>query len=158
MITPFEYEWAFENIEEIAESSDDAVWLINFSFESVWHECENDFIVLDTGYEVWTSACLCDAVMNNTDYSKYCSGYEKIYIKAVEILKQDLFRKKFLTKKPIHNISEILQSAIDALDYVLGIVNESELADEMQNRGIFEEWRGEIIDLQNRLSKHIEYI
>lgn len=185
MITPFENDYAIEFIKNIADNLAGAVLLTNemllscifneyhkaeenfmhkqlkkdsYSDEEIEDILNDDSVDSETGYEAWTSACLYDAIMNNTDYSRYCTSYEEVYNKAVEMLKKDLFRKKFLSKKPVHNISEILQNTVEALDYVLGINNDSEIADKMRSRGIFEEWRSEIIDLQNRLSKHTEYI
>lgn len=57
--------------------------------------------------------------------------------------------------KPLYNIPEILQNAVDTLDCTTGIYYESELVEKMKGKGIFDEWESEIIDLQNRLSEHI---
>lgn len=154
MITPFDSEWSREHIEDIALFFKDAVYLNSFYSEYV--QTEDDLIILDTGYEIWTAALLYDSVFNGIDYSIYCKGYYDIYIKAVENLKKDLSRKKFLSFKPLYNIPEILRNAVDALDYVLGIENTSELAEEMRKDGVYDEWRSEITALQKRLSVHIK--
>lgn len=155
MITPFENEWVREHIEGISKASRDSVLLNNFTFGYEWFEEET--ISLDMGYEIWTAALFYDTIFNNIDYSVYCTGYEEVYNKAVENLKKDLSRKKFMSFKPRYNISEILQNAVDTLDSALGICNESELAEEMKKNGVFEKWRYEVIDLQNRLGTHIKY-
>ncbi|MDE6774964.1 MAG: hypothetical protein K2J37_01455 [Ruminococcus sp.] len=153
MITPFENEWVREHIEGVAKDSKDSAKLNNFIFGYEWFE--EEIIALNMGYEAWTAALLYDTVFNDIDYSLYCTGYEELYSRAVENLKKDLSRKKLLSFKPLYNIPEILQNAVDTIDSVLGIVNESELAEEMQKKGIFEKWRSEIIDLQNRLTIHV---
>lgn len=153
MITPFENEWVREHIEGIAKDSKDSALLNNFIFGYEWFEDEK--IALNMCYEVWTAALLYDTIFNNIDYSVYCTGYGNTYTKAVENLKKDLSRKKFLSFKPRYNISEILQNAIDALDEIW-MSDNSELAEEMKKNGIFEDWWHEIIDLQNRLSEHIQ--
>lgn len=149
MITPFENEWVREHIEGIAKDSKDSVLLNNFTFGYEWFEEET--IALNMGYEIWTAGLLYDSVFNDIDYSVYCTGYEELYNRAVENLKKDLSRKKFLSFKPRYNIPEILQNAVDALDEVW-LSDNSELAEEMRKNGVFDNWRNEIIDLQNRLT------
>ncbi|MCM1132805.1 MAG: hypothetical protein NC340_04970 [Ruminococcus flavefaciens] len=123
--------------------------LNNFSFEYDW--LEEEAISLDMGYEIWASALLYDTVFNDIDYSVYCTGYEELYSRAVENLKKDLSRKAFMSFKPRYNIPKILRNAVDVLDTVW-LSDNSELAEKMRNDGVFEQWRNEIIDLQNRLT------
>lgn len=184
MMTPFASEAAKEHISELVECFMCPLEYINkFEFEIVVKEAtEKDIANMrktmkkfsalsdeeieeaihdngvdsDIGYEIWAGACLLDDVLNGTDYSADCIGYSDEYRKVTEMLMQDISKKKFLSKKPFYNLPEILQNAIDALDYVLGINCDSKLAEEMCEKGIFKEWENEIIDLQNRLSSHIE--
>lgn len=149
MITPFDSEWVREHIEGIAKDSKDSVLLNNFSFGYEWFEDET--ISLNMGYEIWASALLYDTVFNDIDYSVYCKDYYEVYNKAVENLKKDLSRKKFMSFKPRYDIPQILRNAVDALDKIW-LSDNSELAEKMRNDGVFEQWRHEIIDLQNRLT------
>lgn len=182
MLTPFASEFAKKHILELLELSKDldldiAKCTNKSDFQSILPWCsdekkdredfpdlsdeqiqelmDDESVDAECGYEVWVSACLYDAILNGTDYAPYCSGYAEEYQKAVEALRKSLAKKKFLSKKPVHDLPEILQNAIDALDYVLGVGNDSELAEEMSKSGTLAVWEEEIIDLQNRLSKHI---
>lgn len=127
------------------------------SDEEIEEALHDNDIDSEIGCEIWASAYLLDDVLNSNDYSADCIGYSDEYRKVTEMLRQDISKKKFLSKKPFYNLPEILQNAIDALDYVLGINCDSELAEEMKKNGAYEKWEKEIIDLQNRLSSHIEY-
>ncbi|MDE5859006.1 MAG: hypothetical protein K2H23_01220, partial [Oscillospiraceae bacterium] len=106
-------------------------------------------------YEAWAAACLYDNMLNGTEYSYLCKGYEEIFDSAVKRLEKDISKKKFLIKKPVYDLSEILQNAVDALDVVMGINDDSELAEKMKAAGFSKEFENEIIDLQNRLASHI---
>lgn len=126
--------------------------------EKTVEEMLNDRSVdAEIGCEIWADACLLDDALNGMDYSSECIGYADEYRKALEMLKQDISKKKFLSKKPVYNLSVVLQNGIDALDCVLGINYDSELAEEMKQKGSYSEFENLIIDLQNRLSRHIDY-
>ena len=112
---------------------------------------------IESASEIWAAACLLDNVLNGRDYSSECIGYADEYLAVLEILKQDIAKKKLFSGKSKYNLSVVLQNGIDALDYVLGIDSESELADEMRTKGCYSEFENLIIDLQNNLSKHIIY-
>lgn len=158
---PFETEYAREFISEIVSdrSSDSVFWTNEVAFDCMLPSADDDE---DGGYdeevcyEAWAAACLYDAMLNGTDYSAFCRGYEDNLSAAVKRLEKDTSKKKFLSKKPVYNISELLQNAIDALDVVMGMSADSELAEIMKRCGITDRFESTIIDLQNRLSAHIE--
>lgn len=177
MLTPFDSEFAKHHILELPTGS--GSWDIaectnkmdfekllpwcrdeeDSDFSPVEEECLHEYGFVDeiSGYEVWASACLYDAVVNGTDYALYCTGYAEEYQKAVEALRKALAKKKFLSRIPVHDLPEILQNAVDALDCVLdNVAGESELAGKMQENGNYEVFWTEILALQNRLSDHIE--
>lgn len=178
MLTPFDSEFAKHHILELPTGSgswDIAECTNKMDFEKLlpWCRDEEDdsdfppeeeesldeFAFVDevSGYEVWASACLYDAVVNGTDYASYCTGYEDEYRKAVEALRKALAKKKFLSRIPVHDLSEILQNAVDALDCVLDNADDnSELAGKMQKNGQYKAFWTEILGLQSRLSDHIE--
>ncbi|MDE6745034.1 MAG: hypothetical protein K2J72_00195 [Oscillospiraceae bacterium] len=158
---PFDTEYARELISEIASdrSSDSVFWTNEAAFECVLYNADDDeeeCYEEEVCYEVWAAACLYDAMLNGTDYSAFCRGYEDSFSAAVKRLEKDTAKKKFLSKKPVYDISELLQNAIDALDVVMGMSADSELAERMKRRGVTDRFESTIIDLQNRLSAHIE--
>lgn len=146
---------------------------------------EDDSEELDEewGIQLWTNALLFDDALNGTDYSRYCYAYSASFIETLgemeylkkywknhlfgaeayrqhyqqarETLRKELGRKKYFTKKPVHNLSEILEHAVDALNQLLGIDGESEVLEQMKTLGKEEEFRREITALQERLRKHI---
>lgn len=163
MITPFDSCRTITSLEIISNSDGKiAVWIIqdflNRFFENVFKE--DDVIEVDDSYEVWTYACLFDDILNNHDYSACCSYeeeiYSDIYISVRELVKHELERKKFFSKKSVYNIPEILQNIIDCLDYIMGIDCQSELMQYMESENTKEEFENTVIDLQNNLSKHIK--
>lgn len=161
MINPFETKYAEKLIKNVANTDDTANSI--FYTDKICFECavpwtddedkggfEEEFC-----YEIWASACLYDNMLNGTEYSYLCRGYEEFFDNAVKRLEKDLAKKKFLSKKPVYDLSEILQNAVDALDAVMGITDVSELAEKMKAAGLNKEFESEIIDLQNRLASHI---
>ena len=82
--------------------------------------------------------------------------YKDSLTAAVKRLEKDISKKKFLSKKPVYDLSKILQNAVDALDVVMGINADSELAERMKRWGVTDKFERTVIDLQNRLSTHIE--
>ncbi|MDE6599868.1 MAG: hypothetical protein K2K34_07315 [Oscillospiraceae bacterium] len=158
---PFETEYARELISEIASdrSSDSVFWTNEVAFDCMLPSTDDDE---DGGYdeevcyEAWAAACLYDTMLNGTEYSHLCRGYEEIFENAVKRLEKDTAKKKFLSKKPVYDISELLQNAIDALDVVMGMSADSELAERMKRWGVTDKFESTIIDLQNRLSAHIK--
>ena len=56
----------------------------------------------------------------------------------------------------MYDLSKILQNAVDALDVIMGINSDSELAEKMKAAGLAEEFERGIVDLQNRLADHIK--
>lgn len=126
--------------------------------EEAVEEALNDKSVdIESATEIWAAACMLDNALNDRDYSSECIGYGDEYLTAVEMLKQDIAKKKLFSSKPKYNLSVALQNCIDALDCILGIEFESELADKMRAKGCYSEFENLIIDLQNNLSEHINY-
>lgn len=158
---PFETEYAREFISEIAsdKSSDSVFWTNEIAFDcliSDYGDDEDGGYDEEVCYEAWAAACLYDAMLNGTDYSAFCGGYEDSLSAAVKRLEKDTAKKKFLSKKPVYDLSKLLQNAIDALDVVMGMSADSELAEIMKRQGVTDRFESTIIDLQNRLSAHIE--
>lgn len=161
---PFETEYAKKLIEDTANADDmtNSVWYTNeICFETAIadasDEDENDDGIDDEFcYEIWAAACLYDSMLNGTDYSRFCMGYEDSLTAAVKRLEKDISKKKFLSKKPVYDLSRILQNAVDALDAVIGISADSELAERMKRQGVADKFERTVFDLQNRLSAHIE--
>lgn len=156
---PFETEYARELISEIASNkySDSVFWTNEIAFECVLTNDDDDGGGYDDEccYEVWASACLYDSMLNGTPYSYLCRGYEEVFENAVKRLEKDIFKKKFLSQKPVHDLSKILQNAVDALDVIMGINSDSELAEKMKASGLSKEFEAGITDLRNRLANHI---
>ena len=183
MMTPFRSEFAETYIAEMLVSIDPKLWDLasythemSFKIALPWEDDEileageqQPPLELDICYEIWTAACLYDAVLNHTDYGDDCLRYRENYIKAVVNLEESLqkTKRKWFKKVPVYNLSQILQDAVDALDYILMSDIEldepdgdfdyelSELSEEMRKAGKFREFEETIIDLQNRLSQHI---
>lgn len=158
---PFETEYARELISEIASdrSSDSVFWTNEVAFDCLISDYgydEDGGYEEEVCYEAWAAACLYDAMLNGTDYSAFCRGYEDSLSAAVKRLEKDTAKKKFLSKKPVYDISKLLQNAVDALDVVMGMSADSELAEIMKRCGVADKFERTIIDLQNRLSAHIE--
>lgn len=123
---------------------------------------EEDAVVkYDESYIIWAFACIYDNILNNYDYSSYClyngESYSFEYISVFESIRKGLERKKIFTKKPVYNLSKIIQDIIDSLDYIIGVYCHSEIMEIMEQKNSEEEFENTIIDLQNRLSSHIEY-
>lgn len=160
MITPFDSCTAIESIDMIADSADGAFAV------SITRECFSDnsfrkdtvFGIADA-YIVWTYACLYDDILNNHDYSPYCSYngeiYSDEYISARVLMKCELGTKIPVTGKLFYNIPEILQNIADSLDYMIGIDCHSELMEYMKSQNLEEEFKNAIIDLQNHLTERI---
>lgn len=158
---PFETEYAREFISEIAsdKSSDTVFWTNEIAFECLLPGAEDEEYGgcdEEVCYEAWASACLYDSMLNGTDYSRFCMDYKDSLTAAVKRLEKDISKKKFLSKKPVYDLSKILQNAVDALDVVMGINADSELAERMKRWGVTDKFERTVIDLQNRLSTHIE--
>lgn len=158
---PFETEYARELISELVsdKSSDAVFWTNEVAFDCLLPNDEDDEeggYDEEVCYEAWAAACLYDAMLNGTAYSHLCRGYEEVFENAVKRLEKDISKKKFLSKKPVYDLSKILQNAVDALDVVMGIAADSELAERMKRWGVAERFERTVIDLQNRLSAHIE--
>lgn len=164
-VRPFEYineyvflsvtkEYTDKDIKEMKKTLKKYSALSDEDIEEVMH---NNDIDSEIGFEILTSAYLLDDVLGGNDYSADCIGYSDEYRLAAEMLRQDISKKRFLSKKSFYDLSEILRNAVDALDYVLGIGCDSELAEKMKTNGAYEKWKEKIMDLQNRLSSHIEY-
>lgn len=157
---PFETEYARDLISEIAsdKSSDSVFWTNEIAFECMLNDDEDEYGGYDEEVccEAWAAACLYDAMLNGTDYSAYCKGYEDSLAAAVKRLEKDTSKKKFLSKKPVYDLSRLLQNAVDALDVVMGMSADSELAEKMKRQGAADRFERTVIDLQNRLSAHIE--
>lgn len=160
MLDPFETKYAKKLIEDTANADDmtNSVWYTNkICFETALpNASDEDDIDEEFCYEIWASACLYDNMLNGTAYSHLCRGYEEVFENAVKQLEKDISKKKFLSKKPVYDLSEILQNAVDALDAVMGINSDSELAENMKAAGLTKEFESVIIDLQNRLADHIK--
>lgn len=158
---PFETEYAREFISEIAsdKSSDTVFWTNEIAFECLLPGAEDEEYGgydEEVCYEAWAAACLYDSMLNGTDYSRFCMDYKDSLTAAVKRLEKDISKKKFLSKKPVYDLSKILQNAVDALDVVMGINADSELAERMKRWGVTGKFERTVIDLQNRLSTHIE--
>lgn len=158
---PFETEYAREFISEIAsdKSSDTVFWTNEIAFECLLPSAEDEEYGgydEEVCYEAWAAACLYDSMLNGTDYSRFCMDYKDSLTAAVKRLEKDISKKKFLSKKPVYDLSKILQNAVDTLDVVMGINADSELAERMKRWGVTDKFERTVIDLQNRLSTHIE--
>lgn len=155
---PFESKYSEEFLECAVKAEDSVYYTNNRIFEcAVYGEDDEDDVYEEKYcYEIWAAACLYDSMLNGTPYSHLCIGYEKAFDNALEKLKKDISKKKFLSKKPVYDISSILQNAVDALDVVNGTAFASELAEKMKADGLSEKFERSISDLQNNLAKHIE--
>ncbi|MDE5946391.1 MAG: hypothetical protein K2G63_03645 [Oscillospiraceae bacterium] len=122
---------------------------------------KDTIVKYDESYIIWAFSCIYDNILNHYDYSSYClyngESYSSEYISICESIKKGLERKKFFTKKPVYNLSKIIQDIIDSLDFVIGVVYHSEIMEIMESKNSEKEFESTIIDLQNRLSSHIEY-
>lgn len=163
MITPFDSCKAITSIEIISGVDGKiAVCIIQDFLSRFLNNMfkEDNAVEIDDAYEIWTYACIYDDILNNYDYSVYCSYEEEIYsdryILVRELMKHELERKKFFSKKSVYNISEILQNIIDCLDYIIGVDCQSELMKYMESKNTQKEFESTVIDLQNNLSKHIK--
>lgn len=98
---------------------------------------EDTVIKYDDAYIIWAFACIYDNILNNYDYSSYClyngEDYSSEYISVCELIRKGLERKKLFTKKPVYNLSKIIQYIIDSLDYVIGIDCHSEIMEIMKS-------------------------
>lgn len=161
---PFETEYARNFIAElVSDKFSDSVFYTNeVAFDCLLFDVGDIEDSEEDGYdeevccEAWAAACLYDSVLNGTAYSHLCRGYEETFENAVKRLEKDTAKKKFLSKKPVYDISKILQNAVDALDVVIGMSADSELAERMKRQDVSEKFERTVIDLQNRLSAHIE--
>ncbi len=164
MITPFDSCKAITSIKIISGADGKtAVCIIQDFLDRFLNNMlfkEDNVVEIDDSYEIWTYACIYDDILNNYDYSVYCSYEEEIYsdryILVRELMKHELERKKFFSKKSVYNISEILQNIIDCLDYAIGVDCQSELMKYMESKNTQKEFESTVIDLQNNLSKHIK--
>lgn len=163
MITPFDSPEAITSIEIMSNADGKiAVYIIqDFLSKFLKNVFREDMVIeISDSYEVWTYACLCDDILNSHDYSAYCSYegeiYSNIYISVRELIKHELERKKFFSKKSVYNIPEILQNIIDCLNYIMSVDCQSELVRYMKSKNVEEEFKKTIIDLQSNLSKHIK--
>lgn len=166
MTNPFDNVYAAEFIgsvtalpegskKKIAKS---AVELTNeIVFRSAIEAEETETLEKEICAEVWISACLYDAVLNGTDYASLCTGYEEELSAAVKAIRDGISMKTFFGKKPMFNLSEILQNGVEALDGIIGVYCRSELLDEAERRGTAKEFENAVIDLQNRLAAQITY-
>lgn len=158
---PFETEYAQNFIAElVSDKFSDSVFYTNeVAFDCLLfdpEDIEEDGYDEEVCYEAWAAACLYDSMLNGTPYSHLCRGYEEAFENSVKRLEKDISKKKFLSKKPVYDLSKILQNAVDALDVIMGINSDSELAEKMKAAGLAEEFERGIIDLQNRLADHIK--
>ncbi|MDE6763125.1 MAG: hypothetical protein K2J73_05555 [Oscillospiraceae bacterium] len=138
---PFETEYAREFISELVSdtSSDSVFWTNEAVFECMLPDAyydEDGGYDEEVCYEVWAAACLYDSMLNGTDYSSCCRDYKDSFTAAVKRLEKDVSKKKFLSKKPVYDLSKLLQNAVDALDVVIGIGADSELAERMKRWGV----------------------
>lgn len=163
MITPFDSCKAVTSIEIISGVDGKIAVCMIQDFLSRFEKNmfkEDNVVEIDDAYEIWTYACIYDDILNNYDYSVYCSYEEEIYsdryISVRELIKHELERKKFFSKKSVYNIPEILQDMIDCLDYIIGVDCQSELMKYMESKNIQKEFESTVIDLQNNLSKNIK--
>ena len=159
MITPFASNFGRQHTLEMTEDGVNPVFFTHdlCFLVAIEVNAENDDgLDNEIATQIWASACYYDALLCGVDYSAYCKGYENEYLTIVEKLGFELSRKKLLSKKPYYDIGVILHDAIDALDIILGVDCECELADDMRTKGIFNEWKNDISDLQNRLRLHAE--
>lgn len=161
MITPFETKYAETLVRDAANTDNitDSVWCTDkICFECTLpyanHE-EDGAFEEEFCYEIWASACLYDNMLNGTEYAYLCIGYEEIFDNAVKRLKTDISKKKFLSRKPVYDLSKILQNAVYALNVIMGINADSELAESMKAAGLSKEFENEITGLRNRLESHI---
>lgn len=157
---PFETEYARELISELVSDkfSDSVFWTNEVAFDCLLSGAEDNEeggYEEEVCYEGWAAACLYDSMLNGTPYSYLCRGYEEVFENAVKRLEKDIFKKKFLSQKPVHDLSKILQNAVDALDVIMGINSDSELAEKMKAAGLSKEFEAGITDLRNRLANHI---
>ena len=179
MLTPFDSTYAQKCVNDMLDTSrlktDTAEYLNDIIFKSALPWEDDDLpdggsaepLELEICYEVWTGACMLDIILNSTDYSRDCTGYAESVSQAAELLKESLYRTKrrLFKSVPVHDVREIIQNAIDSLDYLLmadaedsnGDIQTSELGEEMKRAGKSEELERSVIELQNRLGEHIEY-
>lgn len=122
-----------------------------YSEEEIQELVDDKSVDYETAYQCWAAACLLDAAFSGTDYSGDCIGYADKYNDAVRSIADASKKRKFLTRKPVHDILKIVNTATDSLDYVLGIPADSELADEMRENGRYEQFLESINALQGRL-------
>ncbi len=160
MIDPFDNVYAAEFIgsvtalpggseKEIAKS---AIELTNkIVFRSAIEAEETETLEEEVCAEVWISACLYDAVLNGTDYAPLCTGYEGELSAAVKAIRDGISLKTFFGKKPMFNLSEILQNGVEALDGIIGVYCRSELLEDMKRNGKAKEFETSVIELQCRL-------
>ncbi|MDE5556359.1 MAG: hypothetical protein K2J32_01515 [Ruminococcus sp.] len=156
MITPFDSIIALEIIDMINNISYSEIII------SVTQQCftDNTFradtvFEISSAYELWVYACIYDDILNNNDYSTYCSyngeGYSDEYISARLLMKCEL-----LTGTSVYNIQEIIPNIVKSLEYMMGIECHSELMEYMKSKNIEEEFKSTVINLQNNLKKRIK--
>ena len=161
MITPFDTKYGQTAVAELHENSPlfGAVKNIRIYVDPPSdddHAFQQDDIV-DTEYgsELWTAVCLLDDAVNNMGYASQCIGYAEQYTALLEMLKAELAKKKFLTRKPVHDLPQLLRDSAAALDDLNGKNCCSEILDEMKAQGREQDFLNSILDLQNRLRSQI---
>lgn len=162
MITPFDTKYGQAAVAELTENSAfmDAVNNIRIYVEPPSDDelafQQDDVVDTEYGSELWTAVCLLDDAVNSTGYARQCIGYAEQYSALLESLKTELSKKKFLTRKPVHDLPALLRDAADALDEINGKNCPSELLDEMKAQEREQEFLNSVLDLQNRLRSQIE--
>lgn len=158
-MTPFDTKYGQAAVAELTENSAlmGVVANIRIYFDSDDLPYEiSDTIDTETAVETWTAVCLLDDAVNDTGYASQCIGYAEQYAALLEMLKAELSKKKFLTRKPVHDLSALLHDAAAALDDLNGRNCNSELSDEMKAQGREQDFLNSVLDLQNRLRSQIE--
>ena len=156
MITPFNSITALEIIDMINSIAYSEIII------SVTQKCftDNTFgadtvFEIFSAYELWVYACMYDDILNNNDYSAYCSYNGEIY--SDEYISARLLMKCELLKgKSFYDIQEIIPNIVKSLEYMMGIECHSELMEYMKSKNTEEEFKNTVINLQNNLKKHIK--
>lgn len=89
-----------------------------------------DGVEREIGFDIWVCACMLDAVINNTDYSRECIGYDDKYRELCQSIRRMLNKKTLLRRKPIYNTDATRRKAADSLQYITGTLCTSEVAKE----------------------------
>ncbi len=88
-----------------------------------------DGVELAIGYDIWVCACMLDAAVNGTDYSRECIGYDDRYRQLCQSIQLMLHKKSFWSRKPVYNTAKMCRKAADSLQLITGTICTSEIAE-----------------------------